>query len=100
MIKMMKRDFLNKDLAQGDFVALAARDYKNLIFAKVVNVSKKIQVIYLIHTNKSQLYSTSDVIKIDANDLEKIHPETRSRLEDAYHQYIIKQTLKIKPSVK
>jgi hypothetical protein len=92
----MRTDKLNKDLVEGDYVIVVGKNYRNLVFAKVLKFSpKQIRVIYISHGNSSQEYLTGEVVKVDPSDVDKIDSELRAKLDDAYERKIVKTTLKI-----
>ena len=87
----MIKDKLNKNLTEGDFVIVTCKSYRNMVFARILKFSpKQVRVIYVNHCGRAEEYLTSEVVKIEASDVERINPVSKVALDNAYQQNLVK----------
>ena len=88
----MKTDMLSKPLEVGDYVYTIRKEYRDLVVARIVQFTpKQIRVIYPAGWTSNlhpELYLTSQVIKIETQDLVNIPSSTKQRLDQIYDQSV------------
>ena len=85
----MLTDTLNKPLTEGDYVIVVRKEYRGMVIGRILKFTpKQVKVLYLNNWNFSdprpEEYLTTEVVKIEPEDVVRIKAELKVKLDEAY----------------